>query len=97
MAFRMSFVTYASPHVVGAYSFATLGTVTKPPLTATAAEYLSWMGSRGGKARRRNTTAEQRRATSSKAGKARAKRLTPARRRAIARNAALARWKKKSK
>jgi hypothetical protein len=62
-----------------------------------AAQVLSQLGaSKGGKARARSMTAEERRESASKAGKARLKKISPERRKEIARKAIAARWKNKS-
>jgi hypothetical protein len=58
------------------------------------AEYIRWLGSQGGKARRQSLTAEERSASASKASRAKWNGLTKAQRRAQAKKAATARWSK---
>ena len=69
-----------------------------PDQVREAARLLSQLGaSKGGRARAKSMTAEERRESASKAGKARLKTLTAEQRKEIARKAIAARWAKRTK
>ena len=69
-----------------------MATRDKPPKTA--AEYVRWLASRGGKARAKALTPEERSAATRKAALARWKKVSREERRNIARKAAQSRWRK---